>query len=256
MILFVLEGKTEESFFHSIGNILFGGTEKESTKDIKYSFGNNIYNLYKELQEYRGDGTNAFGDIRALLREKNKGKSDDPLKNITNSDISETYLFFDCDFHDRRRDELKIKEIEELLTYFNNETENGKLYINYPMVESIRYEKSLPDPEYYKYTIEMSKCRNFKQIANELSCFKSYNYLEEKSKNYSKNWRLLTKQNIAKANYLCQGKNQNPKSKEDITQQKIFDAELEKFIKAEPSTISILSALPIFLYEYLKNYPE
>lgn len=124
------------------------------------------------------------------------------------------------------------------------------------MVESIRYEKSLPDPEYYKYSIEVSKCKKFKQAASDFSMFNTFDFLKETCENYQTNWRLLTKQNIAKANYLCQGKNQNPKSKEDITQQKIFDAELEKYIKAEPSTISILCALPIFLYEYLKDYPE
>lgn len=40
-----------------------------------------------------------------------------------------------------------------MLEMFSNETEYGKLYINYPMVESICYTKELPDKDYANYTV-------------------------------------------------------------------------------------------------------
>ena len=60
MILFVFEGaRREPMLFESIKYLFF---EKE-TDTIVYSFGNNIYNLYKQIMEL---GT---GDIVSLLRE-------------------------------------------------------------------------------------------------------------------------------------------------------------------------------------------
>lgn len=34
------------------------------------------------------------------------------------------------------------------MDYFSDETENGKLYINYPMIESLKYTKEIPDANY------------------------------------------------------------------------------------------------------------
>ena len=65
MILFVFEGaRREPMLFESIKYLFF---EKE-TDTIVYSFGNNIYNLYKQIMEL---GT---GDIVSLLREIHRSK--------------------------------------------------------------------------------------------------------------------------------------------------------------------------------------
>lgn len=137
MILFVLEGKKREPYLCNVIQSLFFPEENES---IICSFGNNIYELYKELCEYGGDG-----DIVSLLMEKFSGKEDNPFKNIDrSSDFSEIYLFFDYDFHNINLPLKELdKQIREMLDMFDDETENGKLYINYPMIESIRYTKEL-----------------------------------------------------------------------------------------------------------------
>ena len=45
--------------------------------------------------------------------------------------------------YDFQNSQLSLDEInrrvEEMLKLFDDETDNGKLYINYPMIESIRY---------------------------------------------------------------------------------------------------------------------
>ena len=49
------------------------------------------------------------GDIVSLLMEKFAGQADNPLKDIdASADISEIYLFFDYDFHNRN---LSLEEI-------------------------------------------------------------------------------------------------------------------------------------------------
>ena len=61
--------------------------------NIICSFGNNIYDLYKELMEYDGDG-----DVVSVMRERLATRGDSTLNGIRSSDISEIFLFFDYDF--------------------------------------------------------------------------------------------------------------------------------------------------------------
>ena len=42
-----------------------------------------------------------------------------------------------------------------MLSIFDNETELGKLYINYPMVEAYYDLESLPDPNYNDKTVSL-----------------------------------------------------------------------------------------------------
>lgn len=50
--------------------------------------------------------------------------------------------------------------LDEMLDYFCDETENGKLYVNYPMVESLKYTKQLPDADYCDYIVSRETCVN------------------------------------------------------------------------------------------------
>lgn len=91
MILFVFEGaRREPMLFESIKYLFF---EKE-TDTIVYSFGNNIYNLYKQIMEL---GT---GDIVSLLREIHRGNEENPFKDIaSSSDFAKIYLFSTMTFN-------------------------------------------------------------------------------------------------------------------------------------------------------------
>jgi hypothetical protein len=77
-------------------------------------------------------------DVLSLLTERLHRIGDASLDGIRRSDISETYLFFDYDFHNNQLtlDEIN-QRVEAMLNMFDEETENGKLYINYPMIECI-----------------------------------------------------------------------------------------------------------------------
>ena len=74
------------------------------------------------------------------MRERHADRGDRTLDGMRNSDISEIFLFFDYDFQNSQLslDEIN-RRVEKMLTLFDDETDNGKLYINYPMIESIRY---------------------------------------------------------------------------------------------------------------------
>ena len=139
MILFVFEGtRREPDIFRTLEYLFF-----PKGQTIVCSFGNNIYELYRQLKALDGGG-----DIVSILREKYKDNPESPFSpEIKSSDFSEIYLFFDYDFQNSNLSlEQMNQQISEMLDLFNDETDNGLLYINYPMLEAIRYTKTLPDP--------------------------------------------------------------------------------------------------------------
>lgn len=253
MILFVFEGdEREPRLYRTLERLYF----PKQNENIICSFGNNIYDLYNELQEYDGDG-----DIVALMRERLAGRGDATLDGIRNSDISEIYLFFDYDFQNSQLtlDEIN-RRVEEMLTLFDDETNNGKLYINYPMIESIRYTKELPDDAYASYTIGREACKDFKRLAREFSAYDSLDHLlfkdgetptKDKYLKVKDNWEYLRAMNVSKANLLTTGFFAMPRTKSDIGQLAIFNNQVMKFVKPKES-VAILNSFPIFIYEYMK----
>ena len=253
MILFVFEGdEREPRLYRTLERLYF----PKKNDNIICSFGNNIYDLYNELQEYDGDG-----DIVALMRERLADRGDATLDGIRNSDISEIFLFFDYDF---QNSQLSLEEInrrvEEMLALFDDETDNGKLYINYPMIESIRYTKELPDDAYVGYTVGREACKDFKRLACEFSAYDSLDHLlfkdgetpdKEKYLKVKDNWEYLRTMNVCKANLLTTGLYTMPREKSDIGQLAIFRNQVMKYVKPNEN-VAILNSFPIFIYEYMK----
>lgn len=257
MILFVFEGENREpELFATIQKMFF----PRDNERITYSFGNNIYELYNELSKL-----DDAGDLVSLLQERCSGQADNPFEGLNSSDFSEIYLFFDYDFQNKNLELAEInRQLKEMLSKFNDETEYGKLYINYPMIESIRYTKELPDANYYEYVISRADCSSFKRLAADFSAYSSLDFIlidsrkdvselsEKKLKSLKDNWEYLKKQNVNKANYICHSKNEAPNKKEEVSQEQIFESQLQKHINKEQSEVAILNAFPLFLYEYFK----
>ena len=250
MKLFVFEGEKREPDIFRALQTLFFAEEKEM---FACSYGNNIYQLYRELREY-----DHFGDVVALLKAKVAGRAGNDLKEINNvSDVSEVYLFFD---YDPQNKNLTIAEMNsqlaDMLAMFNNETEEGKLYINYPMVEAIRYTKQLPDSSFWEYTVGIEDCGKFKEKANMFSAYGNLDFIMPRKRNdsaqmspkHKENWNHLIEQNVAKACYICRGKVEVPASKDDILQSAIFEGQCNKYIAN--NLVAILSAFPLFLFDY------
>ena len=71
MILFVFEGvKREPDLFRTIQRLYFSNREEQ----IVCSYNNNIYQLYKDLQEYDGDGYRVFTDEKVCLPKRQSYK--------------------------------------------------------------------------------------------------------------------------------------------------------------------------------------
>lgn len=249
MILFVFEGKEREpQLYRAIESLFF----PKETDCIVCSFGNNIYELYRQITKL-GEGA----DIVSVLREQLEGCEDNPLKDITTSSaFAEIYLFFDYDLHHHLQLDEINRRLREMLVMFDDETTNGKLYINYPMIESVRYTKALPDADYYLYTIPRNQCGGFKRIAHGFSAYGSLDFLtdirERRVDATKMNWQHLKDMNVCKANYICRGVHTYPEQKSAIAQRTIFESQLQKYVNTDDCSVAILNAFPIFLYDYFK----
>lgn len=254
MILFVFEGDEREPRLYRTLERLYFPKENDN---IICSFGNNIYELYNELLEY-----DACGDIVSLMRERLADRGDSTLDGIRSSDISEIFLFFDYDF---QNSQLSLEEInrrvEKMLTLFDDETDNGKLYINYPMIESISYTKELPDDEFVNYVVSREECKDFKRLAREFSAYNSFDHIffkdgeiptKEKYLKVKDNWQYLKQMNVSKANLIISGQHSMPAEKSVVNQLSLFSCQVLKYVNPN-GNVSILNSFPIFIYEYMKS---
>lgn len=245
MILFVFEGKREHKWFHPINHFFL----KDEVIEY-YIVGTTFHLLYQNLISNEWD---IVGTLKQMEHEKGECK----LAPYNSSDFAEIYLFFDYDPHSRGENINRLNtELDEMLTFFDNETINGKLYINYPMIEALRYTKELPDKNYSSYTYPITECANFKKSAAEFSAYSGTTFLTnrdiETQSETRNNWELLKTQNVLKANYICNNKESLPTNKEDIGQKKIFINQLTKYVNTDNPRVSILSSLAIFINDYLK----
>lgn len=257
MILFVFEGKEDEpEIMDTIKELYF-----EDDKDVFISYCSDIQSLFNKMNKDRDL------DLVGLLKENEikHPEVEKKLQNYKSDDFSEIYLFFDYDIkktdkYNKDSLETQNEKIKEILEFFDNETVNGKLYINYPMVESIKYfKKELPDEDYYTYTANLFIGKNFKDETNNFTYYKNKKldfiickYKKENIMNLNvrkENWRHIINLNIKKANYICSGLNELPTEKTSINQQTIFKNQLSKYVYSK-NEISILNSFPLFLYEY------
>ena len=253
MILLIFEGvEREPHIYRTMEKLYF----PRANDNIICSFGNNIYELYKEMTDFDGDG-----DIVSIMRERLALRGDSILDGIRSSDVSEIFLFFDYDFQipDFTLEEVN-ERVKKMLELFTDETGAGKLYINYPMIESIRHTKELPDEELINYVATREECKDYKHLVGDFSYYDSFDHIlfrdnekptREKYHKIADNWQYLQVMNVTKANYLITGQNTMPPRKSLINQQEIFIAQKRRYVDINES-VAVLNSFPIFIYEYLK----
>lgn len=222
-ILLVFEGeKTEFTLydFFKKHNLSLDCTNRE----ILITFKAEIYQLYKQVIDENAD-------LFILLQQK-----DANLKKISQDNISSIFLIFDYDCHASQADDNKIIE---LLAYFDNETENGKIFISYPMVEAFKYFSACDDlDQFCKLTINRQHVSKFKKISHELS-YKNKTW-QKMTKNDFKKLILL---HCIKSNWIVSS--QLTLSTNSISQQNIFNYQ-------QTEDIYILSAFPLILHYFYK----
>lgn len=228
-ILFIFEGpKTEKSITDNLIKFFVN----ENTV-ITCAYCTTIYKMYSDISadEYL-DTFNLVKDIEA-----NK----DTLKDYKRSDFAQIFMFFDYDGHATNASD---KKLNDLLDFFNEETEKGKLYISYPMVEALKHIESY---DTFKDLIFASQdFENYKKIVSD-NCIKTLKHFHLYDID---TWKTVIKSHLMKMNDIVNDTYQFPIS--IIDQLTIFSKQIEKHINKD-KTVAVLSAFPIFLHDYYGN---
>lgn len=227
-ILFVFEGeKTEKQIADTLSKNFLG-----SNVVITCAYCNNLYQLFEEIS--------ADEDLEtfSLLKAKENNLA---LQDFDRDDFAEIYMFFDYDGHDTKADDLKV---QKLLTFFNEETDKGKLYISYPMIESLKHYIDLKSFQHLKV-----KCKENIYYKNLVSQNCSKELIQFKKYNLGI-WKTLIIAHLQKMNYIVLGAYTFPN--ELIFQLEIFKNQVEKYISID-LTVGVLNSFPVFLHDYYGN---
>jgi hypothetical protein len=217
---------------------------------VKCVYDAEIYQLYKVLKEEEPDF-----DLVELLKERNKENAE-LLRDYTRDSFAYIYLFFDYDAHSTLASDDKIVE---MLNFFNNETENGLLYISYPMLEAIRHYKDMQSFKELTVKCKRANC-SYKEECDEVeACLKEPHYKKVSASEcqpqltninkYTKEvWQELIRAHVSKMNYLIHDVFELPQQIE--SQSNIFSKQLEKHINHKCPKVAVLSAFPIYVLDY------
>ena len=182
-VLVITEGTTEKVIMEKLFTT-FGFSEKF----VYHSYGTNLYPLFNALSKEQ-DRDN--WDILLLLRSK---ESNPEKQRILNLHFAEIIMVFDFDPHDPQYSDEKIIVMTE---YFNDSSEMGKLYINYPMAEAFYHMKNVPDNDFYNYVVRTEDLKAYKSFVQ-----KDFQADHRKFATNKNELGTITRQNIDKAWYI------------------------------------------------------
>jgi hypothetical protein len=225
-ILFVFEGpKAENLIVDSLTRFFLN-----ENNIVTCAYCNTIYKLFKEIS--KDEDLDTF----ALL--KNIEANKQILKDFKRSDFAEVYMFFDYDGHATNASDTKLKK---LLTFFNEETEMGKLFISYPMVEALKHIEDFAT--FNKLKVAIADFEAYKKLANK-NCLNSLKHIGLYD---FETWKKLSDAHLRKMQFVVSKVGNFPSS--IVSQLLIFEKQIEYYIKAD-KTVSVLSAFPVFLLDY------
>lgn len=127
--LFIVEGHHEKNELFKLIIEVF--PELSITEENIHIFGTNIYQLYQKIQEEYGEEWDDDDvDLPFVLNQSDPERFESIGRKRNYKNI---FLIFDYEAQDPN---FSIYKIQRLQKYFSDVTNNGQLYINYPMVES------------------------------------------------------------------------------------------------------------------------
>lgn len=235
-VAFIVEGEAREPLIiRNMKEIFF---QHADFKIITLPASANIYMLWQKMED---DDFNT--DIIEVLRESSTDAAVQ-LDGLGRDDFSQVYLFFDYDGHQNNLGKERVENVLEImLKSFNNETENGKLYISYPMVEALRDFTGTQCGDGENCFVSIDDMGNYKHDSCErsvYSSFKKYNF---------EIWSHVIEIFIKRCSCFMNDKMDfsYEEYREKITPETVFNQETKEM---ERQRIFSLSAFPEFLLDY------
>ena len=212
-LLFICEGDIDEpNFINRLMEKCFSSCKYEI-----YSYRTTIHTLASVLKNNYSDFADGDTELKLILRELEPNPNKKAM-------LSEQFT-----------------DTRKMLAYYTDSTDMGKLYINYPMMQSYKHFRSLPDPTFLS---KEASPIGYKDLVGRESCFTDlakYDYrtfISIAVHNLYKAWKILK-----------YGKQrQTPEEFEHIDWIAIFDNEMEKFRISQK--VDVLNTLSFFVIDY------
>lgn len=236
-ILLIVEGISDEVEF------LMGLFEKcnRKTEYKVYSYKTNIHILAQELFNNYNDFDEENIDIKLVLASL---ENDEDRKQLLYKKYSDIYMIFDFE---PQHDHPHFDTIKRMVSYFNDSTLKGKLFLNYPMMQSYKHFNKLPCSSFENLEVTLDEIKKYKEIVGNVSGFTDltkYNYityfsiaihhLKKANKFLNGVYEILSIDNYLKLDYS-----------------KIYDLELALFM--EKNKISVLNTCVFSLIDFAPN---
>lgn len=239
--LFIVEGeKRDVRFLNDLADEITAGTRTVETLVLPAS--QNIYMIYDQLEE-----DDFETDIIEVLRESSP-KAASLLADLQRDDVDEVYLFFDFDpQHFKRKGMDSVKGgssniLAKMLEIFDNETDLGKLYISYPMIEAA-----------YDYKRGESLCAAYSSCFIPFASLNKYKSLAGKdnpiASEHKFQWKELLNVFIQRAICLFDREGIGFLEYRQYVTPTLIYREQEKLLNVN-NVVFCLSALPEFLLDY------
>jgi len=200
-ILFIVEGENDEvAFVRRLLGKCYANHEYEL-----YSYRCNIHvlaqTLFNEYPAFEEDEA----DIQLVLKSK---ETDSKKREILSQRYRDVFMIFDFE---PQHLYPHFDTVMRMLDYFSDSANHGKLFINYPMMQSYKHFARLPDDSFADRKVTIDDCRSYKYTVGEMSAFtdiNEYSYITFVS---------LIVHHLRKANFILNGVYSLPSSEEYLS---------------------------------------
>lgn len=231
-ILFITEGIIDEpKFLEEMFKTFFPNKQYNI-----YSYKTSIHTLIDKL--FTNGKLDEGLDIRLTLRET---ETDEEKRKVLSEKYKDIFLIFDMDPHNSK---TRFKEIREMSRFFSDSSNKGKLYINYPMMQSYKHLKKMPDNDFKNRRVEVTSLSKYKEIVGKESEY------TDLSKYKYPIFMSIIGHHIKKANYIINRKYEIPTVEEFLNwdYMQIYDKQI-KLLEKEKQ-IYILNTFICNIIEY------
>lgn len=232
--LFIVEGEVAEQAL--IAKIFDTFLPTDATFEF-YSYKTNLHTLAEHIEEFYSDFDD-YVDVLGVLREL---EQDDERKAILAGKYTDIFYIFDFEPQNHI---LHFDTIAKLFDHLNDSADQGKLFINYPMLESYKHLRQMPDHAFKDRTVSLEDCLSYKQLIDSESAYQDLRVL---------NYQTLTSMivhHLRKANYILTDDYKLPEKDAFLAwnHQTIF--ERERTLVEQEKHVSVLNTCMFVIVDY------
>jgi hypothetical protein len=233
-VLFIVEGDSDEVQF--LRNML-GKCFAQNNFQI-YSYKTNIHILAQVLYNDYPDFEDDDIDIKLVLRSL---ETNDYKRQILSQEYRDVFLIFDFD---PQHDTPHFDTLRRMIAFFNDSTDRGKLFINYPMMQSFKHFGILPDDTFKDRKVNVWQISHYKELVGNESKFTDvtkYSYIMFVS---------LAVHHIRKANYLLSGQYELPDLDAYFTWSSLVLYDLQRAMFAGAGEVYVLNTSMFLIMDF------